>query len=202
MAVGRGKIDAEDVLIARLSFSGELAYEVFCGWLHSEKVWKIIMGAGEEFGIVPYGMETLGALRIEKGHIAGPELNGRTTMADLGLGKMASKKKYYIGSAMIEREGLIDEDRKTLVGLISQSNQNIMAGAHIIEQKGKDSLGHVTSVTYSPALGQYIALALLQNGQNRIGSSLIATFPMYNKKSNVKVVDPHFYDKAGSRLHD
>ncbi len=201
MKVGQGKIDGKDVLIARLSFSGELAYEVFCGWLDGEEIWETIMDAGEEYGIVPYGMEALGALRIEKGHVAGPELNGRTTMADLGLGKMASKKKYYIGSAMMEREGLIDKNRKTLVGLISQSNQNIMAGAHLIEVKGNESLGHVTSVTYSPALGQFIALALLKNGQDRIGSSLIAIFPMYNKKTNVKVVDPHFYDKEGGKLY-
>ena len=201
MAVGQGKIDSNNVLIARLSFSGELAYEVFCGWLDGAKIWQSIIEAGEEFGIIPYGMEALGALRIEKGHVAGPELNGRTTMADLGLEQMASKKKYYIGSAMMEREGLIDENRKTLVGLVSQSNQNIMAGAHLIEPNSNESLGHVTSVTYSPELGQFIALALLKNGQNRIGSSLIATFPMYKKKSNVKVVDPHFYDKEGSRLH-
>ena len=201
LAVGQGKIDTMNVLVARLSFSGELAYEVFCGWLDGEKVWTAIMDAGEEFSIVPYGLEALGTLRIEKGHVAGPELNGRTTMVDLGLGKMASRKKYYIGSAMMDREGLIDENRMVLVGLISQSNQNIMAGAHLIEPNGKESLGHVTSITYSPVLGQYIALALLKNGQNRIGSSLIATFPMHNKKSNVKVVDPHFYDKEGSRLH-
>ena len=192
MAVGRGKIDTMDVLVARLSFSGELAYEVFCGWSDGEKVWTAIMEAGNEFGIVPYGLEALGALRIEKGHVAGPELMDELQWQIWELGKMASRKKYYIGSAMMDREGLIDENRKVLVGLISQSNQNIMAGSHLIEPNGKESLGHVTSITYSPVLGQYIALALLKNGQNRIGSSLIATFPLHNKNSNVKVVDPHF----------
>ena len=115
-------------------------------------IWQAIMDAGKEFDITPYGTEALGTLRIEKGHISGPELDGRTTMADVGLGKMASRKKAYVGSVLKEREGLIDITRKTMVGLVSSDEKLIKAGSHVLNQS--QNIGHVTSTTYSPGTGQ------------------------------------------------
>jgi sarcosine oxidase subunit alpha len=193
------------VLVARLSFSGELAYEVYCGAHHGETVWTRILEAGKPFGMIPYGVEALGTLRIEKGHVAGPELDGRTTAADLGLAGMTSRKKHYIGSSMLEREGLTDPARLKLAGFVSTDGGKIRAGAHLVAANDTSSpprsLGHITSVTYSPALEKYIALGLLENGPERIGEKLVATYPLKNIDVDVEVVSSHFFDPEGSRMH-
>jgi sarcosine oxidase subunit alpha len=203
MGVRRGHLDGVPVLVARLSFSGELAYEVYCGAHFGEAVWKYLLEAGKPFDLQPYGLEALGTLRIEKGHIAGPELDGRTTAADLGLAGMVSTKKHFIGSAMHQREGLTDPARLKLVGFVSTDGGNIRPGAHLIaandEAKPPRSLGHITSVAYSPALEKYIALGLLENGPDRLGEKLIATYPLKNIDVAVEVVSSHFFDPEGVR---
>ena len=205
MGVREGKLDSIPVLVARLSFSGELAYEVYCGAHFGEAVWRKIMAAGEPFGIVAYGLEALGTLRIEKGHVAGPELDGRTTAEDLGLAGMTSRKKDYIGSAMMDREGLVEPRRLKLVGLVSRDGQPIRSGSHLVEANGASpsprSLGHITSSTYSPALEKYIALGLLENGRDRIGQHLVASYPLKGHEVGVEVVASHFFDPEGSRMH-
>ncbi|NIA67408.1 sarcosine oxidase subunit alpha family protein [Pelagibius litoralis] len=204
MGVREGHLDGVPVLVARLSFSGELAYEVYAGAHSGEAVWRRIMAAGEAFDVVAYGLEALGTLRIEKGHVAGPELDGRTTAEDLGLGGMTSRRKDYIGSAMMDREGLVDDNRMKLVGLISRDGQPVRSGSHLIVPNGESpprSLGHVTSSTYSPALEKYIALGLLEDGRNRIGEALVATYPLKGHNVDVEVVSSHFFDPEGSRMH-
>ncbi|GAB4226645.1 MAG: sarcosine oxidase subunit alpha [Kiloniellaceae bacterium] len=205
MGVRKGHLSGVPVLVARLSFSGELAYEVYCGAHHGEAVWTRILEAGEPFGMIPYGVEALGTLRIEKGHVAGPELDGRTTAEDLGLAGMVSRKKHYVGSAMLDREGLIDPQRLKLVGLVSADGKKIRPGAHLVAANDPASpprsLGHVTSVTYSPALEKYIALGLLEDGPNRLGEKLVATYPLKNIDVDVEVVSSHFFDPDGSRMH-
>ena len=96
----------------RISFSGEHAYELSVPADYGNMAARALMQAGEEFGITPYGVEALSVMRIEKGHVAGGELNGTTTAADLGLGTMMSTKKDYIGRMMAAREGLVDQDRE------------------------------------------------------------------------------------------
>ena len=199
MGVRDGTIDGVTVKVARLSFSGERAYEVYTATRHGTAIWECIMQAGASFDITPYGTEALGTLRIEKGHISGPELDGRTTMADVGLGKMASSKKQYVGSVLKERDGLNDKTRKTMVGLISHDHKPLRAGSHILMTS--TNIGHVTSTTYSPALGKYIALALIQDGTTKMGNTLTAAFPLKNEQNSVLVVEPHFYDKEGERLY-
>ncbi|MEQ9608102.1 MAG: glycine cleavage T C-terminal barrel domain-containing protein, partial [Kiloniellaceae bacterium] len=205
MGVRRGSLDGMPVLVARLSFSGELAYEVYCGAHHGEAVWSRLLAAGKPFGMIPYGVEALGTLRIEKGHVAGPELDGRTTAEDLGLGGMVSSKKTFIGSSMLDREGLTDPKRMKLVGLVSADGGKIRAGAQLVAAGDKaqppKSLGHVTSTTYSPALEKYIALGLLEDGPQRIGATLVATYPLKNIDVAVEVVSSHFFDPDGSRMH-
>ena len=104
------------MLVARLSFSGERAYEVYCGADHALAVWGRLLEAGAELRVVPYGLEALGALRIEKGHVTGAEIDGRTTVHDLGLEKMFSKKKEFVGKPLALRPALVDPGRKQLVG--------------------------------------------------------------------------------------
>ncbi|MDG1437627.1 MAG: glycine cleavage T C-terminal barrel domain-containing protein, partial [Emcibacteraceae bacterium] len=199
MGVRDGTVDGVAVKVARLSFSGERAYEVYTATRHGSAVWESIMQAGEAFDITPYGTEALGTLRIEKGHISGPELDGRTTMADVGLGKMASTKKQYVGSVLKERDGLNDKARKTMVGLISHDHKPLRAGSHIIDSS--INIGHVTSTTYSPVLGKYIALALIQDGAMKMGNTVTAAFTLENEENKALVVEPHFYDKEGERLY-
>ncbi len=191
------------VLIARLSFSGELAFEVFTGADHGLAVWKQLLAAGEPYGIMPYGTEALGTLRIEKGHIAGGEMDGRISPYNVGLAGMLSQKKDYFGSKMVRREGLHDKDRYEWVGLISTGRVPLRAGAHLVTGEATapgPSQGWVSSTTYSPALDKEIALALVKNGADRIGSEMYAADPVNGKHPKVALVSAHFYDPDGSRM--
>lgn len=201
MAVGEGALGNMPVLIARLSFSGELAYEVFTPSHNGQAVWEAIMSAGREFDIIPYGTEALGTLRIEKGHVTATEIDGRTSADDLGLGGLCSKKKSFIGSALLGREGLSDVDRLQLVGLVSKENRALLPGAHLTASGTAASAGHVTATTYSPALERYVALGLLQGGRGRHGETLTARYPMRNDTHEIEVVHPVFFDPDGSRMH-
>ncbi len=194
-----------DMLVGRLSFSGERAYEVFCHAEHGEAMWRRLIEAGQPHGIIPYGVEALGALRIEKGHVAGAEIDGRTTLDDLGLGRMASMKKPFIGQAMMARPGLVDPDRLKLVGLVSRDGQPVRAGSHLVAPADPkapgESLGHVTSWTFSPALDRHVALGLLRRGWDGIGRELFATYPLKGLHVPVEVVPPCMFDPEGKRLH-
>jgi methylglutamate dehydrogenase subunit C len=205
MGIVRGRIAEVPVMIARLSFSGERAFEVYAPSGHAQKVWSALMTAGLPHGLVPYGLEALGTLRVEKGHVTGAELDGRTTAADLGLGGMLSKKKPFIGSAMVKREGLVREDRLQLVGLKSLDGRALNGGAHIVgnstPQEPAESLGHVTAACYSPELRAYVGLALMKNGKKRIGEHLFLADPLRNLHLPVAVISPHMVDAEGSRMH-
>lgn len=206
MGIVRGEIDGIPVTICRLSFSGELAYEVYCGAGHGLAMWEALMEAGKPFGIVPYGLEALGTLRIEKGHVTGSEIDGRTTARDLHLGWMLSKKKPFIGSAMMDREGLASPERLQLVGLVSLDNRAIANGAHIVEgpQPPDDphgSIGHVTANCFSPALGRYVALALVKGGTSRHGTRAHISDPLRGRFGPVEIVSHHMFDPEGSRMH-
>ena len=205
MGIVRGSIAAMPVMICRLSFSGELAFEVYCGAGHGQKVWHEIMQAGEPYDITPYGLEALGTLRIEKGHVTGAEIDGRTTAHDLHLEWMLSKKKPYIGSAMRGREGLTGEARLSLVGLISRDGQAITGGSHVVMSSDAkapgSSLGHITAACFSPALGKYIALALVSNGKAMIGNQAFATDPLRGRHVAVDIVSHHMFDPEGRRMH-
>ncbi len=205
MGIMYGKICGLPVMICRLSFSGELAYEVYTGAGHGVSVWKALMEAGKRYNITPYGLEALGTLRIEKGHVTGAELDGRTTARDLHLDWMLSKKKPFFGQAMMNREGLTDENRLSLVGIISRDGQPVTGGSHIVENASAmepaESLGHVTAMCFSPAIGKYIALALVKSGKSRIGTTAFATAPLRGKHVPVDIVSHHMFDPEGKRMH-
>ena len=205
MGVASGRLGDIDVLVARLSFSGERAYEVYSGADHAVTIWERLLEAGREFEVVPYGVEALGTLRIEKGHVTGAELDGRTTVHDVGLEKMFSMKKDFVGRTLALRPAMTDPNRKQLVGVRSLDGTPILGGAHLVAgEDAKDpgrSQGHVTAMCYSPAVETYIALALLDRGRARHGELLHAADPLRGAHGKVAVVDPCFFDKSGSRMH-
>lgn len=205
MGIVHGEIAGVAVMICRLSFSGEMAFEVYCGAGHGQHVWDALLETGKPFGLVPYGLEALGTMRIEKGHVTGAEIDGRTTARDLYLDWMLSKKKPFIGSMMMDRAGLVDEDRIRLVGIIAQDDRALNGGAHIVEHSDpaqlRASIGHVTAVCFSPMLGKYIGLALVKGGKARHGTRAYVSDPLRGRFGPVDIVSHHFFDAEGTRMH-
>jgi glycine cleavage system aminomethyltransferase T len=149
----------------RISFSGELAYEIAVPTRYGDALIRALVEAGREFDAVVYGTEALGVMRVEKGHVAGNELNGQSSALNMGLGKMVSKKKDSIGMVLSQREGMTDPNGYRLVGVKPvDPNGKLTAGSHfldigaapVIENDG----GWLTSKVYSPHLGCDIALGL------------------------------------------
>jgi methylglutamate dehydrogenase subunit C len=193
------------VRLMRLSFSGELAYEVHVSADFASDLWEHILAAGKSHSIKPYGLEALASLRIEKGHVAGLELDHRNTLDDLGLGKMAGKEKAYIGKELRMREALQAPERWSLVGLELMDEDKKLRGGSILfaatdEIKGHGR-GYITSVTWSMELGKFIALGLYQGGLTHEGEEIVCAFPLKNEQVKARIVSPHFIDREGTRLH-
>jgi sarcosine oxidase subunit alpha len=192
--------------VFRISFSGELAYELAVPADYGRAVWERVMEAGEAFGIQPYGTEALGVLRIEKGHPVATELDGRTSAEDLGMQRITSGKKDYVGRRGMNRVGVRDPNRRQMVGLKPlDASRRLRAGAQITAEEVPEipakMLGHVSSITYSPELGHWIALAFVERGRQRIGETVYAQFPLYGETVAVEVTDQVFVDPEGKRLH-
>jgi sarcosine oxidase subunit alpha len=186
----------------RISFSGELAYEIAVPASHGPALAAALLQAGA----VPFGLEALNVLRLEKGHPVGAELNGQTTAADLGLGAMLSKKKDFIGRALSQRPALLEPNRETLVGLRPRAaGASLQAGAHLIPAgrpaTAANDHGHITSVAYSATLGHWIGLALLAGGAHRSGETFRAVNPLQNTETEVEIVPRVFHDPEGHALH-
>ncbi|WP_292569788.1 sarcosine oxidase subunit alpha [Mesorhizobium sp.] len=197
----RGGIKAR---LFRISFSGEMAFEISVPARYGEALARNLMIAGKPFGVTPYGTEALGVMRIEKGHVAGPELNGTTTAADLGLGKMMSTKKDFVGRVMAGREALVAPNRQVVVGIKpTDKARRLRSGAHIIpksEVPGPDNdQGYVTSVCFSPVLDQWIGLGLVERGRERIGEIVRAHDPLRGEEYDVELCNSVFYDPDGGR---
>lgn len=197
----RGGIKAR---LFRISFSGEMAFEISVPARYGEALVRNLMIAGKPFDVTPYGTEALGVMRIEKGHVAGPELNGTTTAGDLGLGKMMSTKKDFIGRVMAGREALTAPNRQVVVGIKpTDKARRLRSGAHIIpkgETPGPDNdQGYVTSVCFSPVLDQWIGLGLVERGRERIGEIVRAHDPLRSEDYDVELCNSVFYDPDGGR---
>ncbi len=189
----------------RISFSGELAYEIAVPSRYGDALMRRLMTEGEEFDVIPYGTEALGVMRVEKGHAAGNELNGTTTALNLGLGKMVSKKKDSIGSVLSEREALVEPDVLRLVGIKPlQPEEKITAGGHLMNTDGPvdaaHDQGYVTSAVYSPILNSNIGLGLVKNGAERLGEKMRLVSPLTDLTVDVELVSAHFVDPEGERL--
>ena len=190
----------------RLSFSGELAYELAIPARYGDALIRAIMAAGEEFGITPYGIEALGVMRIEKGHVSGNEINGQLTARDLGLGRMVSAKKDCIGRVMAQRPALLAEDRPALAGFRPVDRKaRLRAGAHFLPVGAAATIesdqGYMTSVAFSPMLGHWIGLGVIARGPQRIGERVRAYDPVRNGDVEVEICNPVFFDPEGARLH-
>ena len=194
----------------RISFSGELAYEIAVPTRYGDSLIRVLMEAGEEFNAIPYGTEALGVMRIEKGHAAGPELNGQTSAYDLGMGGMISGKKDFIGYTLGLREDLQRDDRMQMVGFKPVNKGALMdaghslAGAHLVNLRDKPTTltdqGWISSSIYSPIFGHYIGLGFVKNGHSRKGETVRAVDLMRGSDVEVEICSPHFYDPEGECL--
>jgi heterotetrameric sarcosine oxidase alpha subunit len=189
----------------RLSFSGELAYEIGVPARYGEALAHALMQAGEAFGIAPYGTDALSVMRIEKGHVSGNEIDGRTTVDDLGLGRMMSGKKDCIGKVMAARPALLDPQRPKLVGLRPRDpRQRLYAGAHLLPVgaalTAENDQGVITSVAFSPSLNHWIGLGLLAGGAERLGQTIMMIDFMRDAFIEAEICSPVFVDPKGERL--
>ncbi|EAQ47367.1 sarcosine oxidase, alpha subunit family protein [Roseobacter sp. MED193] len=189
----------------RISFSGELAYEIAVPTRYGDALMREMMAAGEEFNVTPYGTEALGVMRIEKGHAAGNELNGTTTALNLGLGRMVSSKKDFIGNVLSLREGMNARDALNLVGLRPvDASKSVPAGGHLMATTGPvdaaHDQGYVTSAAYSPILESAIGLGFVTSGFERMGEQLRLVNPLEEQDVLVEIVSPHFVDPKGEKL--
>ena len=192
----------------RISFSGELAYEVAVPADTFDAFWRAALDAGAEWDITPYGLEALNIMRIEKGHVTGAELDGRVSMQDVGLGKMVSSKKDFVGRAMAEREGFSDPERGKMLGLVATNPGDKIIGGGIIFDSPDGPfdhttmLGYVTSVAqYSPLKDRAIALAFVKNAADWHDTKLYVVSHVHDKSvMEVRAESPHFYDPQNKKV--
>jgi sarcosine oxidase subunit alpha len=199
MSVVEANIAGAQVLVLAASFSGERAFEVHFDASHAEAVWQGI----EAEGCCPYGLEAMELLRIEKGHmVVGPDIDGRLTAEELGLGKMVSKANCWIGAAALHRPDFADPLRKQFVGLEALDGGSIPEGSMLVRFIGGEAEGHVTGSGLRIVEGGSIAIGHLKGGQARNGEELYAWSPTRKARVKVRVTSPHFYDPAGERYLD
>ena len=198
----RGGIPAR---IARISFSGERAFEVYVPSDFGPAVMQSLWDAARPMDGCLYGLEALGALRIEKGHVTGAELDGRVTIEDAGLGRMASDKKSYVGSALRKRPEMVKDDRPRLVGIFPKDRREIFNAGSILcaaDNIAGYGEGWITAVTHSPALGHWIGLGFIKGGHEAWQSrDVVCADPVRKGNTAVEIVSPHMYDPKGERMY-
>lgn len=200
-----GKIGDFDARAFRISFSGELSYEIAVPAGQGRAFWDALLEAGAEFGIEPYGTEALHIMRAEKGFIMiGDETDGTVIPQDLGLNWAISKKKDdFIGKRAQERNHMTDPDRWKLVGLETVDGSVLPDGAYAVgagfnANGQREMIGRVTSTYHSPTLGKGIAMGLVKHGPERMGEVL--DFPRVDGSIvKARICDPVFYDKDGEK---
>ena len=206
MSYREGTVAGVAARVMRISFSGELAYEVNVPANMGRAVWEALMAAGAEFEITPYGTETMHVLRAEKGYIiVGQDTDGSITPYDLGMGGLVAKSKDFLGKRSLTRSDTAKEGRKQFVGLLSDDASYVIPeGSQIVAGPFSGDttpmLGHVTSSYYSPILKRSIALAVIRGGLGKMGENV--TIPLANgKQIAARIASPVFYDTEGVRQH-
>jgi heterotetrameric sarcosine oxidase alpha subunit len=194
------------VLISRLSFSGELAFEVYARSGHAPAMWQALLPQVKAQGGCAYGMEALGALRIEKGHVTAAELDGRVTLEDAGLGGMASKIKPFIGMVLRKRPDLAREGRPQLAHFhpVTEGEKFSIGAVVCAEDEVKGhGIGWITGVTVAPALGGgWLGIGFVNGGYHAWeGKTVVIADPVRGNQVNARVVSPHQYDPKGERMH-
>jgi len=204
MSSRKGTIDGVPVRVNRISFSGELAYEVNVMANYGRFVWEKLMRAGEEYDITPYGTETMHVLRAEKGYvIVGQDTDGSVTPVDLGMNWILSKTKDYLGRRSLERADCVREGRKELVGLLTEDPLEVLPeGGQIVNEISTAiplaMQGHVTSSYYSACLERSIAMALVKGGHSRHGETVYIALSD-GRFIPAIVGNSVFYDPKGER---
>ena len=194
------------MLLFRVSFTGELGFEINVPADYGASVWEAVHAAGQAHGMVEYGTETMHVLRAEKGYIiVGQDTDGTVTPDDAGLGWAVGKNKPdFVGKRSLDRPSMKSPDRKQLVGLSTCDGRTVLEeGAQIAETRGQTPpmklIGHVSSSYASSVLGRPIALALVAGGRARMGQRLYV--PMPGGDIEVEVTSPVFYDPSGGRIN-
>jgi sarcosine oxidase subunit alpha len=205
MACGPVTVMGVAARLFRISFSGEVGFEIAVPSRYGEALYRDLVARAEALGGGAYGMEALNVLRIEKGFITHAEIHGRVTAFDIGMDRMVSAKKDCIGKGAARRPGLTGPEREQLVGLRPvQAGRALTAGAHLFNRdaqaKRENDQGYVTSVCYSPTLGQSIGLAFLRNGRARKGEIVRLVDHLRHSDFLCEVTDPMFFDPEGGRL--
>jgi sarcosine oxidase subunit alpha len=202
LAAGTATVAGVPARIFRISFSGELAYEVAVPAADALATWSALLAAGERCGIRPYGLDALNTLRIEKGHVTTAELNGNTTADDLGFGRMLKKNGDFIGRTLAQRPGLAGSGRLQLVGVRPvDRTRRLRNGTQLVaaERRGA-SLGYLTSVTPSVEFEGWVGLALLSAGRERTGQRLLGVAPVHDESTEVQIVSAHMLDPENTRV--
>jgi sarcosine oxidase, subunit alpha len=210
MAWRDGEVAGVPARLARVSFSGELAFEVHVAGWHGLGLWEALLEAGEPFGITPYGTETMHVLRAEKGLImVGQDTDGTVTPDDLGMSWIVNLRKGdFVGRRSLTRADLVRPDRKQLVGLLPADPEALLPdGAQLVDAEHARAaapvpmLGHVTSSYESATLDRTFALALLAGGRERLGETVYARAPATGAGEGIAatVTEPVFYDPEGAR---
>ena len=202
MSLREGKFAGVPARLYRVSFSGELGYEINVPARYGPALWTELLKSGTDFGVTPYGVETVLLLRLEKGYLhVGVDTDGTTAPADVGWGAIAAKRKSdFIGKRSLARPDNRRADRLQLVGLTDAEAAVLVPGAHLrLPGTTEGSDGWVTSAAHSPALGKKIALALLRGGRARVGEKLAVHD--IDRSCAATIVSPTFLDPEGKRLH-
>ena len=188
--------------VFRISFSGELAYELAVPAGQALAAWSAVLEAGKPLGIAPYGLDALNTLRIEKGHVTGAELNGNTSADDLGMQRMLKKHGDFIGRALSQRSGLTAPERLQLVGVRPRARaQRLRNGLQLVAPEARTTtLGYVTSSTPSVESDGWVGLALVAGGRQRLGQRLIGTSPVHDETIEIEIVSPHMLDPENLRV--
>lgn len=206
LGVVETELDGLSTRVSRISFSGELAYEIAVPADAGQALWETLLDVGQPLGIAPYGLEAMDYLRIEKGHlVVGMDIDGRVSPYDVGLGGMCKTERDFVGRRSLEKPAFQDEDRRRLAGFDSVDGRTmIAAGAQLVKEPfdgtPQPSLGRITSRAYSPVLGRPIALGLIAGGAGSYDAPVHAVAPLTGEHAVVEVVAPTFYDPAGERM--
>ncbi len=203
MSVTEGTVAGAPARVFRISFTGELSFEINVPWHHGRHVWEALMAAGADHGITPYGTEAMHVLRAERGFIiVGQETDGTTTPQDLGMDWIVSKKKPdFLGKRAWSRADNLREDRKQLVGILTENPKEVLPeGTQLVDKPGRapvPMIGHVSSSYMSPTLGRSIALALVRRGRARMGETVHAAPD--GRFLPCTITEPVFYDPEGAK---
>jgi sarcosine oxidase subunit alpha len=205
MSCGTVRLSGVDARLFRISFSGELGFEIAVPARFGAALFRELVARAEALGGGPYGLEALNVLRIEKGFLTHAELHGRTTAFDLGMGRMIAPGKDCIGKTMAARPGLVGPEREQLVGLRPvEAGAELTAGAFLFA-KGAAAVrtqaqGYTTSACHSPTLGHALALGFLSNGPARHGEIVTCVDHLRGSEVLCEVTAPVAYDPSGGRM--